>query len=209
MSRRGFSLIEVLLAATLSLLVIALLWQAYRTASAQAARLELRLAGLSGSQLLLDRLRHDLAGALFAPGDLRPVVEDARGGKDNRLNLLVYSSYRFFEKPSALYDAGENDSSWIMADRVRYEFDPKTGYLFRVTPTGEERLAFARYANVTFVYRPDGPQGPEAVRINLTLPGTRESVPLDLPMPYRAEYRATGIWPDSYFHMQPRVRERS
>lgn len=209
MRRAAFSLVEALLAATLSLLVLALLWQAYRTASAQAARLELRLAGLSGSQLLLDRLRHDLAGALFAPGDLKPIVEDARGGKDNRLNLLVYSSYRFFEKPSALYDAQENDPSWVTADRIRYEFDPKSGYLLRITPALEERLAFARYGNVTFTYRPDGPTGPEALRIHLTLPGTRESIPLDLPLPYRAEYRATGVWPDSYFHQSPKVRERS
>ena len=207
--RRAFSFIEILLVSTLSVLVLALLWQAYRTASMQAARLEVRLAGLSGSQLLLERLRHDLANALYAPGDGKPVVEDARGGKDNRLNLLTYASYRFFEKPSALYDPAENDPSWITADRVRYEFDPKSGYLFRVSPSGEERLAFARYANVRFVYRPDGPVGPETVRINLTLPGTRETIGLELPMPYRAEYKATGLWPDAYFHSNPKARERS
>lgn len=209
MRRAAFTLVEALLAATLSLLVLALLWQGWRAASAQAARLELRLAGLSGSQLLLDRLRHDLAGALFAPGDLRPVVEDARGGKANRLNLLVYASYRFFEKPSALYDAHDNDPSWVTADRIRYEFDPASGYLLRITPTAEERLTFARYANVAFAYKPDGPLGPELLRIHLTLPGTREAIPLDLPLPYRAEFRATGVWPDSYFHISPKVRERS
>lgn len=206
--RSGFSLIEVLLVSTLSLLVLALLWQAYRTASVQAARLEVRLAGLSGSQLLLDRLRHDLAGAVFAPGDERPVVEDARGGKQNRLNFLVYSSYRLFEKPSALYDPNDNDPSWVTVDRIRYEFDPRNGYLYRVSPAGEERLAFARYANVTFIHQPAGPAGPEVVRVNLTLPATRDAIPLDLPLPYRAEYRATGVWPDSYFHLKPKVRER-
>lgn len=206
--RRAFSFVEVLLVSTLSLLVLSLLWQAYRTASWQAARLEVRLAGLSGSQLLLDRLRHDVASALFAPGDDRPVVDSARGGAENRLNLLVYSNYRLLEKPSALYDPAENDPSWIQADRVRYEFDPRSGYLFRVTPAVEERLAFARYSNVRFVYRPGGPTGPELVRLELALPGAVAPIVLELPLVYRAEYRATGLWPDAYFHVKPRVRER-
>ena len=207
--RDGFSFVEILLVSTLSLLVLALLWQAWETAARQASRLEQRLAGLSGAQLVMDRLRQDVACALYAPGDAVPVVDDARGGKANRLNLLIWSGYRLFARPAALYDPAENDPSWIEADRVRYEFDPSSGYIYRVSPAGDERLAFARFTKVAFVYQPGGPAGPETVRIELTLAGATDAIVLELPMPYRAEYRATGLWPDAYFHTQPKVRERS
>lgn len=206
--RKGFSFIEILLVATLSLLVLAVLWQAWRSASLSASRLEVRLAGLAGTQLLLDRLRQDVACALYAPGDPRPLVDDARGAKAGRLNLLVWSGYRFLDRPGILYDPKENDPSWITADRVSYEFDPPSSYLYRVSPAGDERLAFARYQRVAFVDRPGGAAGPEAVRVELTLPGAGEVVPLDVALPFRAEYRATALWPDAYFHLQPKVRER-
>lgn len=198
---------EVLFVSALSVVALGILWQIYHSAIRQAARLETRLAGLAGTQLLMDRLRHDVSGGLYAPGDDRPVVESPNG-EGSRLNLLLWSGYRLLERPEALYDPAENTPTWVQADRVRYDFDPASGYLTRTSPAGVERLTFGRYRSLRFQHSGDGAE-PESLAVTLALGETPEArIKLVLPLPYRSESRSTHLWPDEYFHVQPRVRER-
>jgi hypothetical protein len=196
--RRAFNLAEIAFVAGLGALVLGLLFQTYSGAVRSAARLEMRLAGLAGTQLFLDRLRHDVACAVHAPADERPLVE-----KDTRLNLLLYAGHKALENPAMLYDPAQNDPSWLLLDRVRYDFDPASGYLTRTAPGGAERLTFAKYRTLVFS------EGQGTLKIAVTI-GDAAGAPLviELPLPYRTEYRVTEAWPDEYFHTQPRVRER-
>lgn len=89
MRRRGYTLLEVLIAAALTTLVFAAVYAGlYSGSRAFAASVE-RLRGPDAAVLLMDRLERDLYQCLQAPGDPRPPmrVEEALG----TLRLTFYA----------------------------------------------------------------------------------------------------------------------
>jgi len=221
----GFSLFEIMIVAGLGVLMITLLVDTYMTARRQSAKLEVQLSAVQGAQLLIERIRQDIACSIHAPGDSMKIVESVHGGQQNRFNLLVFSKYRFFEKPSALYDPNENDPSWIETDRVSYTFDPATHRVSRTSPAGVETLSFARFLSVSFVFLQNGiaPGGvacenmvtvvmqcapDEAFLDEKHRADGALTIPISLPLLSRSIYESTDLWVDSWFHLSPKVLER-
>jgi hypothetical protein len=216
--RKALTLVEVLLAVAISGVVVGMIWGIYRIARRQSARLEGRLSGIQGAVLLSDRIRHDMARALFTPSDPLPMVESVAGGTANRLNILVYSGYRFFDHPEALYDPEQNDPAWIRGERVSYTFDEKAGQVTRNTPSGDELLGFARFARVEFILDqnliPDlAPERSVTVVMNVppevTGGTTAKPVvfPIVIPLVTHSAYFASS-WVDNYFDLSVQVAER-
>jgi len=221
--RHGFTLLETLMVAAIGVMVLALLWELYISGNKQSSKLQTRLSAIQGAQLLVERIRQDVAGFVYAPGDTRPLVESAMGAQANQLNLLVYSSYRFFQKPSALYDPGDNDPSWIEARRISYLWNPQTRFMTRRQPGQDETLSFARFLKVDFVTNSasTGLNLDNCVTVEMTCASDEELanpthaptdvivMPVAIPLHSKSQYLSTSLWADCYFHQQPKIFDRA
>jgi hypothetical protein len=224
-SSEALSLVEVLIASAIGVVALTLLWQIVITGSRQSAKLSARLSAVQGAQLLIERIRQDATGLLASPGDTRPLVESVEGGRFNRLNLLVWSSYRYLERPEALYDPALGDESWIEAHRVSYRFDPKSRTISRHSPGRVEPLSFAQFLAVTFLAggaasgAADASDALAETSITVEMQCVPEAyfrardvppsevvvIPVTIPLLARSAHAASDLWSATWFHRAPRV----
>ncbi|MBI4868678.1 MAG: hypothetical protein HY816_17200 [Candidatus Wallbacteria bacterium] len=135
MTRRGMTMVELVVMTAIASVVIGTVYLIFSAGSRHGGRMEEKLRGVQGAQILLDYLSADLEGAIVSSS--RPIrVESIGGGTKNRLA---------FDR----YDGDRNDhrfAGYLPVKRVAYVFDPKS---HRVSRDGQP-MPLGAFVSVRF-----------------------------------------------------------
>lgn len=149
MSRRAFSLMEVVVFGVIGLAIIGGVLSAFSSSRKEMARTQLHLRGLSAASALLERLALDLRGGVHFEN---PYVSTPFQLKVTEQGQVL-ELYRYSSDPKKI-PASPIDGLSVTptaVEQVRYAFDPKTGRVTRKR-AGEkaEVILAARYRSVKF-----------------------------------------------------------
>ncbi|MBI4866183.1 MAG: prepilin-type N-terminal cleavage/methylation domain-containing protein [Candidatus Wallbacteria bacterium] len=195
MRRRGFTLVELLVAALLSAFVLAGAWWMFVSGSRQSVKLDLRLARLQGIVGLLEALSDDLAQAVYVP----PAGSQGNGVDAEQLTLFKFRAYAL---PKASAAGEEADASAVWTEPVVYRFERATGQISR----NGRPMPLGRFTQVGF-------HPPDNIVPGVRVVCTAESLASDpsarfeilLPLERAASEAAFESWQENYYDMEPVV----
>lgn len=131
-SRRGFSMLEVMVMGAIGLALISVAWFVFTGLTRQSKKLDTRLRAIQASQLTIERLKQDIKQ--YVHREDWSMVDSA----PPRLSLPVFREY--------VFDPGSRAQRSVAVDSVTWLFNPETHYLMRNT----EVLKFAQFETIQF-----------------------------------------------------------
>lgn len=146
-SRRGFTMVEVMVFAAIAAIPAAVTWNMMLTSGKQATHVSSRLTALSAAQVAVEALRDDLGQLCYFP-DRGPGIAGEAPSADakHELALLKFRAYDFKTGGGDLYGSGTAEKGRLACEKIEYRFDPESHKLLR----NGKQLGAGRFLSVEF-----------------------------------------------------------
>ena len=119
--RRGFTITELAIMTAIGLVLMGVAWNIFHAMTAQSKKLDAHLKAIMASQVVIERLKTDLAQFYFVPN--YAMIEASPSRLSSSLRFKICSQY--------LYSATSPSQNSFLLDRVNYQFYPEEHVLRR------------------------------------------------------------------------------